>query len=114
MDSLDYTSGQKVAQEIDRRIQNIAREAYAGTPKNTTKFGRVTAVNGAFCTLMIDRKEYPNVPLYRSVGELNVGDVVDCLIPNGNFSNIRVIGIANGTLGGGGDGSTVIIRRWEA
>lgn len=111
MSSLDFRTGQKVAQQLDRRIQNIAKEAYADTPKNSMKFGRVTAVDGAFCTLSIDRKEYPNVPLYRSVGELKVGDVVDCVIPNGNFSNIRVIGIANGTLSSGG-GSTVTIRRW--
>lgn len=111
MKSFDFQSGKKVAEEIDRRILNVSKEVFNKAPKNYMKFGRVTAVNGAFCTLNIDKAIYTNVPIYKHVGAVSVGDVVDCIVPNGNMNYIRVVGIADGTIGGAG--STVTIRRWS-
>lgn len=106
MNNLDYESGKKVVDAIDRKIKNVSNDLKTNSPYNRTRFGRVvkkTEGSGIF-TVVIDNTTYNNVYALRTVGTINVGDVVICLIPNNNFSNITILGVADGTIASSGGG----------
>jgi hypothetical protein len=93
MSDLNYLSGNKVAEAIDRRITNIAKDVFNKSPSNRMVFGRVTEINGKEYTVKVNNQIYAKVYAYKGVGTIIVGDTVDCLIPNNQYSNMRIIGI---------------------
>lgn len=92
MKELGFSEGEKIAEAIDKRIVSVAKQVFETSPMNKTKYGRIISGNNGFYSVMIDNCQYTKVPVLSSVGKLNAGDVVLCLIPNNQFSNIIIIG----------------------
>ena len=98
MSGFDYKSGDKIAEAIDRRIVSVAKQVYEKSPNNKTKYGKVLSKKDGLFTVEIEKAVYPNVPALRNVGNINIGEVVVCMVPNNQFSNIMVMGVADGTI----------------
>lgn len=98
MSGLDYRSGDKIAEAIDRRIVSVAKQVYEKSPNNKTKYGKVLSKKDGLFTVEIEKSTYTKVPALRNVGNINIGEIVVCMIPNNQFSNIMVLGVADGTL----------------
>lgn len=110
MSGLDYRSGDKIAEAIDRRIVAVAKQVYETSPNNKTKYGRVISKKDGLFTVEIEKSVYPNVKALRNVGDIGIGEVVVCMVPNNQFSNIMVLGVADGTIdngSGGGDSPSI-------
>lgn len=103
MSDFNYESGSKVAQAIDKRIMSIAKELYRNGPGDQTRFGRVVSSKDGLFTITIDNATYTNVPALRNVGNISKGEVVVCLVPNNQFNNLMILGVADGSLSGGGE-----------
>lgn len=101
MANLDRTSGMKVAEAIEKRINLIAKDLYNNAPDNKTAFGVVLDSKDGLFTIKINNKTYPKVQALRNVGEIKKGEKVFCIIPNNNFSDITIIGVADETLNSG-------------
>lgn len=98
MSSLNFSSGDKVAQAIDKRIIAIAKQVANKSTVNRTVFGRVTAKNNGLFSLRINNTVYTNVIALKNSNYINVGDKVVCLVPNNQFNDMIVLGVADGTL----------------
>ena len=98
MDKLDSVSGKKVAEAISRAISNAVNQVFEQTPRDRQRDGKVIAVSDGILEVEIDRKRYPNVPILRNAGELRIGDIVKCIIPNNQTSQMYAIGVVDGTL----------------
>lgn len=98
MNDLNFSSGDKIAQAIDKRIISVAKQVYNSSPMNKSKYGRVTDISNGLYSVVIEGSVYKKVPALSSVGFISKGSVVLCLIPNNQFSNIVIIG----SLGDGG------------
>lgn len=103
MDSFNSESGRKVAEAIDRRVMNVAKNIYENSPNNKTKFGTVLSSNAGLFSVKIDNVTYTNITALRNVGDIKRGEVVVCLIPNNQYSNMIILGVADGTLASGAD-----------
>ena len=103
MDSFNSESGRKVAEAIDHRVMNVAKNIYENSPNNKTKFGTVLSSNMGLFSVKIDNLEYTNIPALRNVGSIKRGEVVICLIPNNQYSNMIILGVADGTIQSIGD-----------
>ena len=90
---LNQEGGKKVAQAIDRRIMNVAKEIYKNSPYTLIKYGIVKKIDGKFYTLQINKSLYTKVCALKGVGQINVNDVVICIIPNNQFSNMFILGV---------------------
>lgn len=101
MASLDRASGMKVAEAIEKRINLIAKDLYNNAPDNRTAFGVVLDSKDGLFTIKINNKTYPKVQALRNVGGIKKGEKVFCIIPNNNFSDITIIGVADETLNSG-------------
>ena len=98
MDSFNSESGRKVAEAIDRRVMNVAKNIYENSPNNKTKFGTVLSSSAGLFSVKIDNVTYTNIPALKNVGNINRGEVVICLVPNNQYSNMIILGVADGTL----------------
>lgn len=98
MKKINNENGSKVAQAIDNRIINVAKLVYNESPHNKTKLGKVLSKKDGYFSVEIEKSTYTKVPALRNVGEINVGEVVLCLIPNNQFGNMVILGVADGTL----------------
>ena len=95
------TTGEEVASAIDARIQKVAQEVFTNSPANRTVFGNVVAVSNGYYTVEIASHRYTNIPSMRNIGDIAVNTTVVCLIPNNEYSNMIILGVADGktTLG---------------
>ena len=110
MDKLDFEAGSKIAQAIDKYVVNVAKQTFESVPNNKTKYGKVVSSVAGVFVVEIDRAIYTNVLALRNVGTIYNGEIVICLIPNNQFSNIIIIGVADGSLlAGGGTGGPINI-----
>lgn len=104
-------SGNEVASAIDARIQKVAQEVFTNSPTNRTAYGRVVSQKGGYFTVNINSHTYTNVVAIRSVGQIKNNETVVCLIPNNEYSNMLILGVADGTIvsnsGGSGSGGIV-------
>lgn len=98
MSSLNFSSGDKVAQAIDKRIIAIAKQVANKSTVNRTVFGRVTAKNNGLFSLRINNTVYTNVIALKNSNYINVGDKVVCLVPNNQFNDLLILGVADGSL----------------
>ena len=98
MSGLDNENGRKVAEAIDRRIINVAQQVFDKSARNKTVYGIVTESTSGGFTLKVHNAVYTKVLALRSAGAIKVGDKVTCLVPNGNYSDMIILGIADGTL----------------
>ena len=98
MKGLDYSNGEKIAAAIDKRITRIAQQIFNESPMNKSKVGRISKVKNGQYSVIIDKSTYTNVPALINVGTLSVGDIVLCLVPNNQFSNLIIIGIISSSF----------------
>ena len=98
MDKLDSVSGKKVAEAISRAIGNAVNQVFEQSPRDQQRDGKIVEINGGILSVEINKKIYTNVIVLRNVGELRIGDVVKCIIPNNQTSQMYAIGVADGTL----------------
>ena len=103
MDKLDSISGKKVAEAINTAISNAVHQVFEKTPYDKQRDGKIIAINNGILTVEIDKKIYTNVPVLRNAGELRIGDIVKCIIPNNQTSQMYATGVADGTLNAGND-----------
>lgn len=90
---LDEKCGRAVAEAIRICVNSAVAMAIKKSPNDRTKFGRITAINGKRYTLLIEKTVYPNVMALKSSIDYQVGDSVICQVPNGNMSNIYIVGV---------------------
>lgn len=102
MTNLNHTTGTRVADAIDKRIINVAQQVYDNSPNDKMRYGTVVSKDAGVFSVKINNTIYPNVKALRNVGNINIGEVVHCLVPNNNFSNMVILGVADGTIGGSG------------
>lgn len=101
MNNLDSKTGTRIAKAIDDRIIAIAKQVYQNSPNDKIKYGKVVGRKNGIFTVKIESSTYEKIPALRNVGNIQNGEVVLCLIPNNNFSNMTIIGVADGTLSQG-------------
>lgn len=93
MKDLDFINGEKIAKAIDNRIVSVAKQVFNTAPMNKSKYGKVVSVGNGFYSVTIEGSTYTKVPALSNVGGIVRGDVVLCLIPNNQFSNITIVGV---------------------
>lgn len=98
MSNFNFAAGDKIAQAIDKRIITIAKQVANKSTVNRTVYGRVTAKNNGFFSLKINNTIYTNVIALKSANYINVGDKVVCLVPNNQFNDLLILGVADGSL----------------
>lgn len=90
---LDRASGMKVAEAIEKRIKLISKDLYNNAPYTTIRNGIVTAINGKKYTVKINNAFYTNIYALKNVGTINIHDVVICIIPNNQYSEMFILGV---------------------
>lgn len=98
-------SGQKLAETIDKRIIEVSKQLYNNSGRDKTIYGVVTKANSGIFSIKVNNTEYHNVLALRNVGNIKVGEKVTCLVPNGNYSDMVILGVADGTIKSGDDPS---------
>ena len=98
MSEINFSSGNKIAEAIDKRIIAIAKQVANKSTVNRTVFGRVTAKNNGLFSLRINNTVYTNVIALKNSNYINVGDKVVCLVPNNQFNDLLILGVADGSL----------------
>ena len=98
MTNLNHTTGTRVADAIDKRIINVAKQVYDNSPNDKMRYGTVVSKDAGVFSVKINNTTYSNIKALRNVGDIAVGEVVHCLVPNNNFSDMVIIGVADGTL----------------
>ena len=98
MTNLNHTTGTRVADAIDNRIINVAKQVYDNSPNDKMRYGTVVSKDAGVFSVKINNTTYSNIKALRNVGDIAVGEVVHCLVPNNNFSDMVIIGVADGTL----------------
>lgn len=89
---INRNSGMKIAEAIQSKTDIAISQKLNQANFNKIEFGRITAKEGNVYTISIRDKEYTNILAYSHIQDLNVGDVVDLLVPNNRFLNLRIIG----------------------
>ena len=89
-------SGDEVARAIDERVRSVAQEVYTRNPANRTAYGRVVSSSGGYYSVEINSHIYNNVPSLRNTGAISNNTTVLCLIPNNEYSNMVIVGVADG------------------
>lgn len=98
MSNFNFAAGDKIAQAIDKRIITIAKQVANKSTVNRTVFGRVIAKNNGLFSLRINNTVYTNVIALKNSNYINVGDKVVCLVPNNQFNDLLILGVADGSL----------------
>ena len=98
MKKLDFDTGSRVANTIDKRIITVVNQMLKTSTLNRTVYGRVTSTSDTFFSVKINNTIYDNVCALKNVGEIKVGDRVMCLVPNNQFNDLTIIGVVDGTI----------------
>lgn len=98
MSDFNAENGKRVAEAINRRIENVAQQLFDKSARDKTVYGIVTQFNDGISTIKVKNNIYTNVPALKNVGKIKKGDRVMCLVPNGNFSDITILGVSNGEV----------------
>lgn len=88
---LDGKSGAKIREAIELFGTNLKKDIYRNAPFDKTKNGRVTKVLPTGYTVEIENKEYPNMLAIDGI-PINEGDIVVCVLPNGQMSQSYIAG----------------------
>ena len=89
-------SGDEVARAIDERVRSVAQEVYTRNPANRTAYGRVVSSSNGYYSVEINSHTYNNVPSLRNTGTIDNNATVLCLIPNNEYANMVILGVADG------------------
>lgn len=101
-------SGQKLADAIDKRIVDVSQQLFNNSGRDKTLYGVVTKSNAGIFSIKVNNTIYNNVVALRNVGNIKIGEKVTCIAPNGNYSDIYILGVADGTIqSSGGSGGEV-------
>lgn len=98
MKKLDFDTGSRVANTIDKRIITVVNQMLKTSTLNRTVYGKITSVAESLFSVKINNITYDNVCALKNVGEIKVGDRVMCLVPNNQFNDLTIIGVVDGTL----------------
>lgn len=90
---LDNESGKAIAEAIDKRIVDVATRVFKTVPNNKSEIGIVVATNTANqkYEIQIKGKAYSAYAITSAL-PINVNDQVLCLVVNGQYSQIYIIG----------------------
>lgn len=86
-------TGTNIANAIDKRIRTVTQDLYNNAPYNVIRKGRVTAIKNKFYTVKINNAIYTKIYALKNVGIINVHDVVICVIPNNQYSEMFILGV---------------------
>ena len=108
MNEINAASGKLIAEAIDKRITSVAKQLFNNSERDKTVYGIITKTNQGYFSVKVNNQIYNNVVSLRNAGNISVGEKVTCLVPNGNYSDMIILGVADGTIqSGGGSGGEV-------
>lgn len=108
MNEINAASGKLIAEAIDKRITSVAKQLFNNSERDKTVYGVITKTNQGYFSVKVNNQIYNNVVSLRNAGNISVGEKVTCLVPNGNYSDMIILGVADGTIqSGGGSGGEV-------
>lgn len=77
-----------IMSQVELKIGTAIRKASYSTHKR----GKVLSLDGTTYTIEIDGKKYSRISALTSAGELAVGAIVALAVPNGDMSQIFILG----------------------
>lgn len=92
MASLNKESGKELLDSLRRGIAYIAKRVFDENPRDLHQRGRILSYSVEGYTVLINGKEYTKVPALNNGIPLLVGDTVEIMIPNGQFSQMFIMG----------------------
>lgn len=105
MSAFNQDSGAKLLAALKRGIENITLNVLNENPRDYHKRGRVIRQDEWGWILSIDNATYTRIPSLERVADYKQGDVVEVMIPNGQPSNMFIMGRLGGVVSSGGDDS---------
>ena len=102
MSAFNQDSGAKLLEALKRGIENITLNVLNENPRDYHKRGRVISQDEWGWILSIDNATYTRVPSLERVADYKQGDVVEVMIPNGQPSNMFIMGRIGGVVSSGG------------
>lgn len=100
MGKMNKDDANKMAQAVDNRIVQIAKQVYRQVPNDREVEGFVTAFDERYnnYTVKINNKEYSAIPQERTLGPIDINTRVKVKIPNNQMSNAYICGIVDGSI----------------
>lgn len=98
MSAFNQDSGAKLLAALKRGIENITLNVLNENPRDYHKRGRVIGQDEWGWTLSIDNATYTRIPSLERVADYKQGDVVEVMIPNGQPSNMFIMGRLGGVV----------------
>ena len=100
MGKMNKDDANKMAQAVDNRIIQIAKQVYRQVPNDREVEGLVTAFDSRYnsYTVKINNKEYSAIPQERTLGPIDINTRVKVKIPNNQMSNAYICGIVDGSI----------------
>ena len=98
MSAFNQDSGAKLLAALKRGIENITLNVLNENPRDYHKRGRVIGQDEWGWTLSIDNATYTRIPSLERVADYKQGDVVEVMIPNGQPSNMFIMGRVGGVV----------------
>lgn len=98
MPKLDSSSGKSIATAINKKINEEIKINLQKASFNKTKKGIVVGINSGSFDIKIDNALYTNTFALKNVGEINIGDVVICNIPNNQTNLMYIVGVVDGSI----------------
>jgi len=92
MADLDKNVGIKIYKALKAGIQNYAEQVFRDNPRDFHKKGRITAITASGYSVSIENAEYIKVPIISQTATINVGDTVEICVPNGQISQMFIMG----------------------
>lgn len=108
MSAFNQDSGAKLLGALKRGIENITLNVLNENPRDYHKRGRVISQDEWGWILSIDNATYTRVPSLERVADYKQGDVVEVMIPNGQPSNMFIMGRIGGVVSSGGSGDFIV------
>lgn len=98
MSAFNQDSGAKLLAALKRGIENITLNVLNENPRDYHKRGRVIRQDEWGWILSIDNATYTRIPSLERVADYKQGDVVEVMIPNGQPSNMFIMGRLGGVV----------------
>lgn len=100
MSKMNKEDANLMAQAIDNRIIQIAKQVYREVPNDREVEGLIVAFDSKYnnYTVRINNSEYEAIPQERTIGPIEIGTRVKVKVPNNQMSNAYICGIVDGTI----------------
>lgn len=89
---LDENSGRMIREAIEKRINNEIERLSSSLSFNKLKRGIIQEINVNGYTIKIENSIYRNIKILEQNKEIKVGDVVEVIIPNNQYSQMFILG----------------------